>query len=356
MITPAVELGSAPLFRREVQLDTGHGAVAGATCTSAASASSRRARRRARRPTTCSAPAGARYEWRLRYRSYDVTDLRRRTPASSRSWSGNGWYRGRLGFSGARALYGDRLGVVAELEIDFEDGHRQVVRTDEHLDGGRLGRARRRPVRRRRRSTPAADRDDWSGRDAAARRACRCGRSSFDTARLAPYIGPPVTRQETLHPATDLDLAGGPHAGRLRPEPRRLAAVHRHRAGRGRDRRPARRGARARRARHPPAARRPGDRPVRPQRRRRRLRADADLPRVPLRRGQRLARRHHGRARTEHLEAVVVHSDLRRIGTFECSDALLNQLHRNVVWGTQGQLPRRAHRLPAARRAARLDR
>ena len=36
------------------------------------------------------------------------------------------------------------------------------------------------------------------------------------------------------------------------------------------------------------------------------------------------------------LEAVVVHSDLKRIGTFECSDPLLNQLHRNVVWGTKG--------------------
>ena len=36
------------------------------------------------------------------------------------------------------------------------------------------------------------------------------------------------------------------------------------------------------------------------------------------------------------VEAVVVHSDLRRIGQFECSNALLNQLHRNVVWGFRG--------------------
>ena len=36
------------------------------------------------------------------------------------------------------------------------------------------------------------------------------------------------------------------------------------------------------------------------------------------------------------LAAVVVSSDLRRIGEFECSDELLNQLHRNVVWGTRG--------------------
>jgi alpha-L-rhamnosidase len=36
------------------------------------------------------------------------------------------------------------------------------------------------------------------------------------------------------------------------------------------------------------------------------------------------------------IEAVVVHSELTRIGEFECSDDMLNQLHRNVVWGLRG--------------------
>ena len=36
------------------------------------------------------------------------------------------------------------------------------------------------------------------------------------------------------------------------------------------------------------------------------------------------------------LTAVVVSSELRRIGEFECSNELLNQLHRNVVWGLRG--------------------
>ncbi|MFT4305899.1 MAG: alpha-L-rhamnosidase C-terminal domain-containing protein, partial [Microbacterium sp.] len=34
--------------------------------------------------------------------------------------------------------------------------------------------------------------------------------------------------------------------------------------------------------------------------------------------------------------AVVVGSELRRIGEFSCSDALLNQLHTNAVWATRG--------------------
>ena len=36
------------------------------------------------------------------------------------------------------------------------------------------------------------------------------------------------------------------------------------------------------------------------------------------------------------LTAVVISTDLDRIGTFECSDDLLNRLHRNVVWGARG--------------------
>lgn len=39
---------------------------------------------------------------------------------------------------------------------------------------------------------------------------------------------------------------------------------------------------------------------------------------------------------TESFTAVVVHSDMRRTGWFECSDELVNQLHRNVVWSMRG--------------------
>jgi alpha-L-rhamnosidase len=36
------------------------------------------------------------------------------------------------------------------------------------------------------------------------------------------------------------------------------------------------------------------------------------------------------------LSAVVIHSDMRRTGWFECSNDLVNQLHRNVVWSMRG--------------------
>jgi len=43
-----------------------------------------------------------------------------------------------------------------------------------------------------------------------------------------------------------------------------------------------------------------------------------------------------GDANPENFEAVVVHSDMKRIGQFECSNPLLNQLHHNILWGLKG--------------------
>src|SRR6185312_8138632 len=44
---------------------------------------------------------------------------------------GNGWFRGRLGFRDQRALYGDRLALLAQLEVTTEDGTVHRLVTDE---------------------------------------------------------------------------------------------------------------------------------------------------------------------------------------------------------------------------------
>ena len=43
-----------------------------------------------------------------------------------------------------------------------------------------------------------------------------------------------------------------------------------------------------------------------------------------------------GELTADDLEAVVVHTDMRRTGTFTCSDADVDRLHENVVWGMRG--------------------
>lgn len=77
------------------------------------------------------APGWTSYSRRLRYQVYDITDQIRSGENSLRVLLGNGWFRGRLGFAQGRALYGDRLALLAQLELTFADGTTQRVVTDE---------------------------------------------------------------------------------------------------------------------------------------------------------------------------------------------------------------------------------
>lgn len=43
-----------------------------------------------------------------------------------------------------------------------------------------------------------------------------------------------------------------------------------------------------------------------------------------------------GELRPENVTGIVIHSDMKPTGKFECSDPLLNQLQHNIVWGQKG--------------------
>ncbi|MEU1972716.1 family 78 glycoside hydrolase catalytic domain [Microbacterium sp. NPDC019599] len=79
---------------------------------------------------TVLAPGWTSYEHRLRYRSYDVTSLIRQGENQVTVTLGNGWWRGRFGFLGERAHYGDRLAFLGQLEVTTEDGAVHVLASD----------------------------------------------------------------------------------------------------------------------------------------------------------------------------------------------------------------------------------
>ncbi|QSB12868.1 glycoside hydrolase family 78 protein [Natronosporangium hydrolyticum] len=76
------------------------------------------------------APGWTSYRHRLRYQTYDVTGLLRPGDNQLAVLLGNGWHRGRLGFLGERARYGDRLALLAQLEVTTADGAVHVLATD----------------------------------------------------------------------------------------------------------------------------------------------------------------------------------------------------------------------------------
>ena len=76
------------------------------------------------------APGWTSYHNRLQYQIYDVTE--QLTAENEIAITvGNGWYKGILGFYCLPNQYGTQAGAFAELHVEYEDGSKDVIATDE---------------------------------------------------------------------------------------------------------------------------------------------------------------------------------------------------------------------------------
>jgi alpha-L-rhamnosidase len=275
------------------------------------------------------APGWTAYQHRMRILTYDVTHLVRAGANAIGTWLADGWFRGRLGFNGGhRNLYGDRTSFFAELELTDQQGDVSIVATDsswkthaspilrsglydgEHFDA-------------------VAQLNGWSRAGFDDSVWAPVEEVPFDTALLVSPDGPPVRCTEELRPASVSALPGQRYlidfgqnfAGRLR-----IRAGHST----------------------------PGEHIVL---RHAEVLQDGELYTRPLREaaatdvytsdggpidweprftlhGFRFAEVSGWSGSIRDLEVIgrAYHTDMRRTGGFECSDALLNRLHENVVW------------------------
>ncbi|TWD84248.1 alpha-L-rhamnosidase [Kribbella amoyensis] len=268
------------------------------------------------------APGWTAYQFRHRYQTYDVTDLV--VPGENRLefLLGNGWYRGRLGFQDQSAVYGDRLAVLAQLEVTTADGETQVfgsgdgwtvresaIVADDLYDGQRTD-LRRSP-------------DSVTGVDVL----------DADLGLLVAPDGPPVRITQVLPPVS---ISTSPAGKTLIDFGQNLV---------GRVRLTVRGGAEGDEivVRHAEVLEN-GELGVRPLRTAKAT--DSYVLAGPDEVTLDSALTFHGfryaevtgvaDLRAEDLEAVVVGSDLARTGWFESSDELLDRFHENVVWGMRG--------------------
>ncbi|CAM5467696.1 family 78 glycoside hydrolase catalytic domain [Leifsonia shinshuensis] len=278
------------------------------------------------------APGWTAYESRLRYQTYDVTDLIRGGETTIGAWLADGWWRGYLGWDGRREWYGTELGLLAQLEVEYEDGERRVIGTDrawesaagpivsadlykgEHFDARLYDPGW---------STPASTTGDWRPVTI----------SEFDTGLLVAPDGPPVKVTQTV-PVADVIVSpsgrtildfGQNLVGRLRITVNGDAGdtiVLRHaevlEAGEL--------------ATEPLRGAEATDTYV--------LRGGATeewAPRFTFH-GFRFAEvtGWPGEFDASAVVAEVLHSDLERTGWFAASDPKLDRLHQNIVWGMRG--------------------
>ncbi|HJQ44796.1 MAG TPA: glycoside hydrolase family 78 protein [Amycolatopsis sp.] len=260
------------------------------------------------------APGWTSYQHRLRYQTYDVTPLLEEGENALDVTLGNGWYRGRLGWTGKRAFYGDRLALLAQLEITYADGTHEVIATDESWTA-RTG------------AIQADDLYDGQATDhTAAPMADAVEIVDGDLTRLVAPEGPPVRVTEVLPAVNSWQSPSGKTLVdfgqnvvgwvRLRVAgPAEITVRHAEVLEHGEL----------------------GTRPLRSAK-------AADAYVLPA--GEHTVEpcfTFHGFRYAEitgaadfRAEAVVVGTDLRRTGWFACSNPDLNQFHRNVVWGMRG--------------------
>ena len=298
------------------------------------------------------APGWTSYDHRLRYQTFDVTALLTDGRNAIGAILGDGWYRGRLGVRGGRRnIYGDRLALLAQLEIEYEDGTGERIVSDESwraatgpilasdLYDGETYDAR---LEREGWSAAPYDDSDWAGVRPVAR----------DLATLVAPSGPPVRRIEMLAPVaittspsgrTIIDF-GQNLVGWVRLN---LSHVQTHVQTSEVSTRRSRTTSEVSQTitlRHAEVLE-GGELCTRP------LRYAAATDRYTLRpngpqtweprftfHGFRYVEIDGwpGELSPEAIRAVVCHSDLERTGWFECSDPLINQLHENVVWSMRG--------------------
>lgn len=78
------------------------------------------------------APGWTDYHQRLQYQTYDVTELLVQGRNALSAVLGDGWFAGFVGFDPKRrgALYGARPQLLAQLDVEYEDGSRERIATD----------------------------------------------------------------------------------------------------------------------------------------------------------------------------------------------------------------------------------
>jgi len=260
------------------------------------------------------APGWTSYQHRLRYQTYDLTPLLVEGTNNLEVTLGNGWYRGRLGWTGKRAFYGDRLALLAQVELAYTDGTREIIGTDTSWSA---------------RTGPIQDDDLYDGQTTdhtAIPVTDTVEIVDGDLSRLVAPEGPPVRVTDVL-PA--VKTWQSPSGKTLVDFGQNLVGWVRLRVS----------GPGTVTVRHAEVLEH-GELGVRP------LRSAKATDVYVLPEGEHIVEpcfTFHGFRYAEitgaasfDAEAVVVGTDLRRTGWFDCSDPDLNQFHQNVVWGMRG--------------------
>ena len=278
-------------------------------------------------------PGWTAYEDRFQYQTYDVTSLLGNGANAVGVTLGDGWYRGNIGFRGQRNAYGEKLALLWQLHVEFKDGSSRVFVSDESwkastgpilasdIYNGEIYDAR---LEKPEWDYPGYDDSDWQDVEIL---------EKPDALVVAPQ-GPPIVKVEEIKP---LDILTTPEGEtvvdmgqnmvgwvRLQVEgPAGTTVTLRHAEVLDKEGNFYTENLRA--AKQTVQYTLKGDG------------VETYEPRFTFQGFRYVAvEGWPGELSLNDLTGVVVHSDIPKVGFFECSNPQINQLQHNIQWGQKG--------------------
>jgi len=278
-------------------------------------------------------PGWTSYHNILQYQIYDITNMLRPGNNCVAAILGDGWYRGGLVWKAKRNFYGKNTALLAQIEITYQDGRRQIITSDKSwkastgpilmsdIYNGEFYDAR---LEKQNYSEPGYDDSDWSSVTV---------KDHSKNILVAP-AGPPVRKVEQIRPVkifktpkgeTVVDM-GQNMVGWIRlkaqgPAGTKIKLVHAE------------------------VLDKQGNFYIE------NLRAAKQTVEYILKgkgvetyepkftfQGFRYIsiKGWPGELTTDSLTGIVIHSDYNNTGSFECSNSMINQLQHNIRWGQKG--------------------
>lgn len=278
-------------------------------------------------------PGWTAYDKRLQYQTYDVTGLLRDGENAVAALLGDGWYRGWLGFEGNRNTWGDRLALLLQLHVTYEDGRTALITSDGAWRAA-LGPIRMSDIYNGETYDASLELPGWDAAGYDDRTWHGVRKLDHDKKTLVAQNGPLVVRHEELKPIQIIHTPAG----------ETVFDFGQNMVGRVRLRVQGPSGATIT-LRHAEVLDQQGNFYTENLRRARQtvqytLKGD----------GVEIYEPHFtfmgfryvavegwpGEPTLDSLTGVVVHSDIPPTGEFECSNPLINQLQHNIVWGQKG--------------------
>jgi alpha-L-rhamnosidase len=280
-------------------------------------------------------PGWTSYKHHLNYQTYGVRHLLKKGINVIGVEVGEGWHGGRLGWGGGdRYIYGDRLAVLAQLEVTSQGGGNVVIGSDETWKTA-VGPTVSSEIYDGEEYDAALEIPEWCIASAEDEKWSPVEKIAFPTAKLQAAEGPPVRQIKVLRPRQIFRSPTGKIildfyqnlVGRLRirasgPNGHKIVFTHTEVLEHGEI----------------------ATRPLRDCKATDSLtlgkKAIVWEPKFTFH-GFRYVQvenwpSHRGEPAITDIEAVVIHTDMERTGWFECSENMVNKLHENIRWGMKG--------------------